>query len=140
MMKVDYKNLFKRFESGTSAEPGFTRLNKAGNQPAPNASPLSAAQKAALNRKGNVFYNNGDIEAARRVFLTTGYSDGLTRVGDYYKSHGRILDALGMYWAAPDKAKSGALLEKAAAYIEHLLSEDAEHNNANLTHDDEEKT
>jgi hypothetical protein len=137
MMKVDYKNLFKRFEdSGTqgAAAPGFIRLNKA--EKVKTAS-LTSTQKAALNRKGNVLYNEGKIEAARRVFLTTGYSDGLTRIGDYYKSHGRILDALSMYWVAPDKVKSGALFEKAAGYLEYLLKGDESKTCDEEKHDDE---
>ena len=43
---------------------------------------LSSEQKAVLNRKANVMFNSGNIEDARRIYITTGYSDGLTRVGD----------------------------------------------------------
>ena len=42
---------------------------------------LSSEQKVILNRKANAMFNNGNIEDARRIFITTGYSDGLTRVG-----------------------------------------------------------
>ena len=45
---------------------------------------LSSEQKALLNRKGNVLFNEGKIIEACRIFVTTGYSDGLTRVGDFY--------------------------------------------------------
>ena len=67
---------------------------------------VDSTQKAALNRKGNVLYNSGDIEGARRIFITTGYSDGLVRIGDHYNSKGRALDALKMYWIAPDRKKA----------------------------------
>jgi hypothetical protein len=84
---------------------------------------LDAAQKVALNRKGNVLYNSGDIEGARRIFLTTGYSDGIARVGDYYRSKGQQLDALRMYLIAPDRKKADDIIMKLAAAIQTLLGE-----------------
>ncbi|MDR1411328.1 MAG: hypothetical protein LBI91_03895 [Spirochaetaceae bacterium] len=84
---------------------------------------IDAAQKAALNRRGNVLFNQGDIEGARRVFLTTGYSDGLVRIGDYYKSKGQCLDALRMYWIAPDKTKSEAIIVELSELIRSLIKE-----------------
>ena len=87
-------------------------------------SPIEGQQKAVLNRKGNVLYNSGDIEGARRIFLTTGYSDGLVRVGDYYKSTGKTLDALRMYWIAPDRKKAEPIIYQLSALIQTLLHED----------------
>ena len=46
---------------------------------------LTPKQKVILNRKANVLFNEGNIEGARRIYITTGYSDGLIRVGDIYK-------------------------------------------------------
>nr|AGS52378.1 hypothetical protein [uncultured bacterium contig00077] len=92
-----------------------------------SASPMDGSQKAALNRKGNQLYNDGNVEAAKRVFITTGYSDGLSRVGDYYKSQNRPLDALRMYWTAPDKTKSEPIIEQVAYILQGLLDDkDAE--------------
>ena len=85
--------------------------------------PVDGSQKAALNRKGNQFFNEGKIEDARRIFMTTGYSDGLSRIGDYYKSKGRNLEALKMYWIAPDKGKSQPLIEQLAHMIQDLISD-----------------
>jgi len=85
--------------------------------------PVDGSQKAALNRKGNQLFNDGKIEEARRVFMTTGYSDGLSRIGDFYKSKGRILDALKMYWTAPDKNKSQALIEQLAGILQNVINE-----------------
>ena len=85
---------------------------------------VSPSDKAALNRKGNQLFNIGEIEKARRVFMTTGYSDGLIRVGNHYKSEGRLLDALRMYWIAPDRDRVKPIIEKMAAVIQDLLSED----------------
>lgn len=78
-------------------------------------------QKASLNRRGNQFFNQGEIESARRIFITTGYSDGLSRVGDYYAAQGRELDALKLYWLAHNKRKADPLIQKLASLIETLL-------------------
>jgi len=85
---------------------------------------IDGSQKVALNRKGNVLYNSGDIEGARRIFQTTGYSDGLVRVGDYYYSKGRALDALKMYWIAPDRKKADPIIFQLSAVIQSLLREE----------------
>jgi hypothetical protein len=80
--------------------------------------------KAELNRKGNALLNSGDVEAARRVFITTGYSDGLIRVGDAYKKQKRPIDALRMYWAGHDRKKAQEIIMEAALLIKDLLAED----------------
>jgi hypothetical protein len=84
---------------------------------------IASDQKAVLNRKGNILYNEGRIEDARRIFLTTGYSDGLTRIGDFYMSKGRILDALRMYWIAPDKKKSESIIIELSEIIKSMIHE-----------------
>jgi hypothetical protein len=85
--------------------------------------PVEGSQKAALNRKGNQKFNEGDIEGARRIFMTTGYSDGLSRVGDYYKSKNRPLEALRMYWMAHDKKKAQPLIENLAFSLQDMMQE-----------------
>jgi len=85
---------------------------------------ITSSQKVALNRRGNVLFNEGDVEGARRIFEVTGYSDGLSRVGDYYKSQNRLVDALRMYWIAPDRAKSEPLIEKLAIVMRSMIRED----------------
>jgi len=84
---------------------------------------IEGTQKVALNRKGNALFNAGDVEGARRIFLTTGYSDGLVRIGDYYNSKGRPLDALRMYWIAPDRKKAEPIISQISAVIQSLLQE-----------------
>ncbi|MDR0910736.1 MAG: hypothetical protein LBM77_13355 [Spirochaetaceae bacterium] len=81
------------------------------------------ALKAELNRKGNALFNSGDIEGAKRIFRTTGYSDGLVRVGDFYLSKGKPIDALRMYYLAPDRKKADPLIQKAAQVIQELLKQ-----------------
>jgi hypothetical protein len=114
---MDYKKVFDKFEE----QNGFIKTAK-------NPS-LDGSQKAALNRKGNMLYNSGDIEAARRIFLTTGYSDGLSRIGDYYLSQGRSVDALRMYWIAPDRTKSGPVIMQISALLQDLMHEGEDHPN-----------
>ena len=109
---MDYKSVFEKVEN----EAIFIKTTL---KPV-----IDGSQKAALNRKGNTLYNSGDIEGARRIFLTTGYSDGLIRVGDYYKSNGRPLDALRMYWIAPDKQKADPIIMQLSTIIQNLLIQD----------------
>jgi predicted DsbA family dithiol-disulfide isomerase len=87
-------------------------------------SPVDGSDKAALNRKGNQKFNEGDIENARRIFMTTGYSDGLSRTGDYYKSKDRPLEALKMYWMAHDRNKAEPLIEKLSFILQSMIHED----------------
>ena len=106
---MDGKKVFGRFENQdvflkTIAKPG-----------------MDGAEKAALNRKGNLLFNSGNIEGARRIFLTTGYSDGLARIVDYYKSKGMNLDALRMYWIAPDKKKAASIIVEVSVLIKSFI-------------------
>ena len=85
---------------------------------------LSSEQKVILNRKANTMFNNGNIEDARRIFITTGYSDGLTRIGEKYQEKNEYIKALRMYLLAHNKRKSDPLLEKFAGLLSELLKED----------------
>jgi hypothetical protein len=109
---MDYKKIFNQFENEnvfikTTGEP-----------------PVDRSQKAALNRKGNMLFNDGDIEGARKIFMTTGYSDGISRIGDYYKSQNRLLEALRMYWIAPDRTKAEPLIMQLAATLQNIIHEE----------------
>ena len=84
---------------------------------------LSAGQKAALNRTGNTLFNKGDIEQARRIFTTTGYSDGLTRVGDAYAKKNEPIKALKQYVLAHNVKKSEPIYECMARVISAVLKE-----------------
>jgi hypothetical protein len=72
-------------------------------------------------RKGNQLFNDGDIETAGRIFITIGYTDGLIRVGDYYYSHNKTLEALRMYKAAPSQHKADMIVEKMATIVRGWL-------------------
>jgi hypothetical protein len=105
-------NLFIRFPSDG--------LIKTADKP---AAAVAADQKARLNRKGNEIFNRGDIETARRIFQTTGYSDGLIRVGERYMADNHPVDALKMYWLAHDERRIEELVGKMALVIQNLLRE-----------------
>ncbi|MDR0598502.1 MAG: hypothetical protein LBG84_00255 [Treponema sp.] len=108
---MDYKKLFEDFADQSV-------FIKSTERPV-----IDGTQKAALNRKGNILLNSGDVEGARRIFLTTGYSDGLARVGDKYKAQGRPLDALRMYWMAPDRTKAEPVMAQISQVIRNLIQE-----------------
>jgi len=107
------EDVFDRFQ-----DQGFI---KTGDRP---ISELSSAQKVVLNRRGNELINRGDVESARRIFQTTGYSDGLIRVGDKYMAAGRSIEALKMYWIAPDRKKADAIIANLSAVIQKLVREE----------------
>ena len=112
---MDIKKEFERFKDQGS----FLKVT--------SSTPVESSQKALLNRKGNQMYNDGNVEGAKKVFLTTKYSDGLSRVGDYYKSQNKPLEALQMYWIAPDRTKSEPLIEQLAAVLRGLIPEDEDY-------------
>lgn len=84
---------------------------------------LTADQKVILNRKANAMFNNGNIEDARRIFITTGYSDGLTRVGDYYMNKNQSLKALKAYYLAHNKRDAEPIYEDIAKLISKLITD-----------------
>lgn len=82
---------------------------------------LSDQQKVALNRKANMLFNEGKYDMAERIFITTGYSDGLTRVGDVYAGKNEYMKALRLYLLAHNKRKSDPLIEKFSGLISLML-------------------
>lgn len=84
---------------------------------------LSSQQRVMLNRKANALFNDGKIEMAERIFITTGYSDGLTRCGDTYAEKNEYIKALRLYLLAHNKRKSDPLIEKIAGMVSTMLKE-----------------
>lgn len=85
---------------------------------------LDSKEKVALIRKGNELFNRGKIDLAKRIFITAGYTDGLIRIGDLYFKQNLPLEALKMYWLAPDSKKVDTMVEKMGAIIRKWLRED----------------
>jgi hypothetical protein len=98
-------------------QEGFLKLGSSGRKA------LSAAERAALIRKGNEQYNFGNFDLAKRIFITTGYSDGLIRSGDKCMEKGEPLEALHLYWIAPSPEKVDMFIEKTASIIRRWLQE-----------------
>ena len=84
---------------------------------------LSSEQKVILNRRANETFNKGNIEDARRIYITTGYSDGLTRVGNYYLSKHQSLKALNAYTLAHNKREASQIYYDFVKVISTLLNE-----------------
>ena len=112
---MDLKKIFDKYEKA-----GFIKLTR------PNPDSVSQSQRVALNRKGNELFNAGHFEQAKRIFLTTGYTDGLIRVGDYYFKQNEPIEALRLYWIAPAPDKCEAIIAKMSAVIQKWLINDKE--------------
>ncbi len=89
--------------------------------PSPGGVTLHPERKVQLIRKANQLFSQGKIEEAGRIFLTTGNTDGLTRVGDYYYQKGEFLEALRMYKVAPQREKVEKLVLEMANVIRFWL-------------------
>jgi len=101
---------------------GFLKITAA--KPAAPSS-LADGERVALIRKGNELFNLKKYELARKIFMTTGYSDGLIRLGDLYLKESKPLEAFRMYLLAPDRKKVEAMLEKSVGVLRHWLAQDA---------------
>ena len=84
---------------------------------------LTSQQKVILNRKANSLFNDGKIDMAERIYITTGYSDGLTRVGDTFMKKNQSLEALKYYILAKNKNKCEPIYEKMAQTLSVLVKE-----------------
>ncbi|MBU0934640.1 MAG: hypothetical protein KKC64_03420 [Spirochaetes bacterium] len=110
------EKLFEQFED--------SGLIKTVDRPAEG---IDSSQKVQLNRRGNELFNKGQIDTARRIFQTTGYSDGLIRVGEHYLEKSQPIDALKMFKLAHEHTRCDMLIEKAALAIRKLLEEEDTH-------------
>ncbi len=95
--------------------PGLIRTHK------PETPVIESSQRAALIRRGNELFSTGDIEQAKKIFMTTHYTDGLVRVGDYYYKSNDFLSALRMYIIAPDDRKKNGMIKSMAHVIREWL-------------------
>ncbi|CEM61563.1 hypothetical protein DWQ65_04365 [Treponema phagedenis] len=84
---------------------------------------LSSQQKALLNRQGNKLFNEGKLKEAERIYLTTGYSDGLSRIGDTYLKANQKLTALKFYYLAGNFSKAEPLIDDITKLIKLLVKD-----------------
>jgi hypothetical protein len=69
---------------------GFLKITA--EKPA-GAAKLAENERVALIRKGNELFNLKKYDLARKIFVTTGYADGLIRLGDLYLKQSKPLEA-----------------------------------------------
>lgn len=104
--KEKLSSLFERFG-------GFVKIEK--------PIQLDSRQKVILNRKANELFNSGKIKEAENIYKATGYSDGLSRVGENYEKKGEIVKALEYYVLAHNARKTPEAAGKVAQVISKLL-------------------
>ncbi len=98
-------------------QDGFLKISQS------QAVEMSKEQRVALVRKGNELFNQEKYELAKKIFLTTGYSDGLIRLGNMYLKKKMPLEAFRMFWLAPDRKKVDTMLEKTILIVKKWLKE-----------------
>ncbi|MBI9102111.1 MAG: hypothetical protein JEY99_06835 [Spirochaetales bacterium] len=96
-------------------EEGFIKVSD------PRVHSLTGQQRIALIRKGNELFNQGNLEQAKKIFLTTGYSDGIIRIADKCLSSDP-LEALRLYKIAPAEEKAERLMEKIASVVRKWIN------------------
>lgn len=107
----------ERYDVGNSSD-GFLKVR------AEDGTSLSSQDRAALIRKGNELFNKSQLSAAKRIFMTVRYADGLIRLGNHYMNEGDPLEALRMFWLAGDRRRIDELSEQMAGVIRKWLRED----------------
>lgn len=89
-----------------------------------NKKAIDSSTRVQLIRKGNEFFQNKDIESAKKIFIAVDYKDGLVRLGDYYLKSNDLYKSAEMYFMSENKSKINAFSKKCAAIIERYLNED----------------
>ena len=83
---------------------------------------VTPKERIILIRKGNELFNRGDVETAKKIFITTAYKDGLIRIGDYYLYQKKQpLTALELYIKAEYRERISQLSEKMAEVIKNWI-------------------
>ena len=85
---------------------------------------IDRSKRAALIRKGNELYNNGNLDTAKRIFVTVRYSDGLIRLGNHYYNDGEPLEAFRMFWLAGDRRRVEEMAEQMAGVVRKWIHDD----------------
>lgn len=111
------ENNFEGFEKVTQKDDSGVFIKDSDNP----VKTLTSEQKVILNRKANILFNEHNIESARRIFITTGYSDGLIRVGNYYKEQKQALKALKAYYLAHNKQKCDEIYAEIANFLSNYI-------------------
>lgn len=87
---------------------------------------MSGKDRAELVRKGNMLFNEGEIEKASKIFEAVHYVDGLIRIGDYYYGKSEIVNSLIYYKKANYKKRIEQLAPGIASVFKTWIFEDKE--------------
>lgn len=86
---------------------------------------MDQRERVEMIRRGNEYFNNGDIARAEALFMKAGYRDGLTRVADYFFFDRRLpLVALKYYRLVNRQDKVKEIFERMAFALGRLLGKD----------------
>lgn len=99
-------------------QEGFIKLT------GPVPAVLTPDQKSALVRRGNALLQEGDIQQARRIFITIGYRDGMVRTAGKLVQAGDILGALQLYYLANDREKAQEVIARMADVVKFWIRSD----------------
>ncbi|MEI8095485.1 MAG: hypothetical protein WCG80_14845 [Spirochaetales bacterium] len=89
----------------------------------PNLPPLPSEIKVQLIRKGNDLFSRGEFEQAKKIFVSTLYTDGMVRLGDYYQKQKDYLSAFQMYKLAPAPPQAEAMVVKLTTVLRNWIEE-----------------
>lgn len=84
---------------------------------------IEPSTRAMLIRKGNEFFSQGNIEAAKRIYITCDYKDGLVRLGDYYFGKGDVYQSCQMYFISGNESKIKLFSQKCADMVRSVLND-----------------
>ena len=88
----------------------------------PKTPALPSDLKVQLIRKGNELFSRGEFEQAKKIFVSTLYTDGMVRMGDYYVKNKDYLSAFQMYKLAPAAPQAEAMMVKLTTVLRNWLS------------------
>jgi len=82
-------------------------------------------ERTQLIRTGNTYFNEGNIEEAKKCFIKAKYQDGLRRIGDYfYYDQKKPLIAINYYRAIGDTSKVNEIYERMGHALNQMLKSD----------------
>lgn len=94
---------------------GFIKITR------PDTPELPADKRVALIRLGNELLARGDLERAKKIFFTTNYKEGLTKVGVTLFQQGDYLEALRFFYLAGNKEKIAIICSRIAEVVKIWL-------------------
>jgi hypothetical protein len=96
---------------------GFLKVTR------PPALEISSEQKVQLIRKANELFSRGELEQAKKIFVSTRYSDGMIRLGDLYARQKDYLSAFQMYKMAPAPDRAETMILNLTAVLKNWIKE-----------------